>query len=130
VPRNALNPPETPPGLAPGGRKLWREVAKSHRLRPDQRRILFEACCEVDLIDRLQADLGSTPTTTKGSMGQEVAHPTLSELRQHRMAVNTLIRALALEATDTSAADASKAAREAGTALARQKYKRQGLRAI
>ena len=38
----------------------------------------------VDLIDRLQADLTDTPTTTKGSMGQEVAHPILSELRQHR----------------------------------------------
>jgi hypothetical protein len=99
-------------------------------LRPDQRRILFEACCEVDLIDRLQADLGSTPTTTSGSMGQEVAHPILSELRQHRGTLNTLVRALALEASDTSAADANKAARDAGTALARAKYKRQGLRAI
>jgi hypothetical protein len=93
-------------------------------------RSLLEACCEADLIDRLQADLKDTPTTTRGSMGQEVAHPILSELRQHRGTLNTLIRGLALEDTDTSAVDANRAAREAGTALARQKYKRQGLRAL
>lgn len=117
-------PPEPPSGLATGGRKLWREIAKDHRLRPDQRRILLEACCEADLIDRLQGDLQATPTTTKGSMGQEVAHPILSELRQHRMALNTLIRALALEDTDTSAADANRAARNAGQTLARAKYRK------
>jgi hypothetical protein len=127
VPENRL---QVPTGLAPGGRKLWREVVKDHNLRPDQCRILLEACCEADLIDRLQADLKDTPTTTRGSMGQEVAHPILSELRQHRGTLNTLIRGLALEDTDTSAVDANRAAREAGTALARQKYKRQGLRAL
>jgi hypothetical protein len=123
-------PERAPIGLAKGGLKLWREVAKGQKLRPEQCRILFEACCEVDLIDRLQSDLKDTPTTTKGSMGQEVAHPILSELRQHRGTLNTLIRALALEATDTSAADASKAAREAGTALARSRYTKHGLRAL
>ena len=123
-------PEKAPPGLLAGGRKLWREVAKDHQLRPDQYRILFEACCEADLIDRLQADLKDTPTTTRGSMGQEVAHPILSELRQHRGTLNTLIRGLALEDTDTSAADTHKAAREAGTALARAKYRKQGLRAL
>jgi hypothetical protein len=124
------NPPEPPSGLSADGRKFWREVAKDHPLRPDQRRILFEVCCECDLIDRLQTALKDTPTTTKGSMGQLVAHPILSELRMHRGTLATLVRSLALEDTDTSAADASKAAREAGTALARQRYKAKGLRAL
>lgn len=130
MPRNPQNPPEPPPGLAAGGRKLWREVAKEHPLRPDERRILLEASREVDLLDVLQEVLQETPLTTTGSMGQLVAHPILSELRQHRGTLNTLIRALALESTDTSAADARRAAREAGTALVRQKYKRPGLRAL
>jgi hypothetical protein len=115
-------PEKAPSGLLAGGRKLWREVAKDHQLRPDQYRILFEACCEADLIDRLQADLKDTPTTTRGSMGQEVAHPILSELRQHRGTLNTLIKGLALEDTDTSAVDARRATREGATALARARW--------
>jgi hypothetical protein len=109
---------------------MFRQVVKDHDLRPDQRRILLEFCREGDLLDRLEAELKDAPTTTRGSMQQLVAHPVLSELRQHRGTVTTLYRALGLEASDTAAADASKAAREAGTALARQKYKKQGLRAI
>ena len=127
MPENRL---QVPTGLAPGGRKLWKEVVKDHDLRPDQQRILLEACCEADLIDRLQSDLKDTPTTTRGSMGQEVVHPVLSELRQHRGTLNTLIRGLALEDNDSSAVDANRAAREAGTALARQKYQKRGLRAV
>ena len=113
---------KAPSGLSAGGRKLWREVSKDQKLRPDQYRILQEACNEADLIDRLQADLKDTPTTTRGSVGQEVAHPILSELRQHRGTLNTLIRSLALEDTDTSASDARRATREGATALARARW--------
>ena len=115
---------KVPSGLAAGGQKLWREIAEGHPLRPDHRRILLDACHEADFIDRLQSDLASAPTTTKGSMGQLVAHPVPSQLKEHRMALNTLLRSLALATTDTSAADARTAAREGATALARARWAR------
>jgi hypothetical protein len=119
--------PKTPPpptGLASGGRALWREVAKTHPLRPDHRRILTDCCFEVDLIDALQDALKGAPKTVRGSQGQEVIHPLISELRMHRATLNTLLRALQLADSDTSAVDASRSARESAIGLARARWDR------
>lgn len=121
--------PKTPPpptGLASGGRALWREVAKTHPLRADHRRILTDCCFEVDLIDALQDALEGAPKTVRGSQGQEVIHPLISELRQHRTTLNTLLRALQLADSDTSAVDASRSARQSAIGLARARWDRKG----
>jgi hypothetical protein len=115
-----------PSGLSPAARKLWRDVQKGQHLRPDQLRILEDACMEADLIDSLQEGLTDAPTTVKGSMGQEVIHPLISELRQHRSALTALLRALSLADTDTSATDAKRATRESATALARARWGNKG----
>ena len=121
--------PKTPPpptGLASGGRALWREVAKTHPLRADHRRILTDCCFEVDLIDALQDALKGAPKTVRGSQGQEVIHPLISELRMHRATLNTLLRALQLADSDTLAVDASRSARESAIGLARARWDRKG----
>jgi hypothetical protein len=117
-------PEKVPSGLAARGRKLWHDVTKSHNLRPDQLQILLEYCREADLLDDLSAERKGAPITSRGSMGQEVEHPVLSALRQHRSTFTTMYRALALEDLDTSAADARTAAREGATALARARWSR------
>ena len=116
--------PKIPPRLSEGGRTLWRGVTKSHPLRADELRILEDACREVDLIDDLQAALVDAPKTVKGSMGQMVIHPLISELRQHRATLATLLRGLSLADSDTSADDATRSASESAMALARARWDR------
>ena len=117
--------PAAPKGLAVGGRALWRGVVKTGTLRADHLRILEDACFECDLIDELRAGLKGEPQTVRGSQGQEVAHPLIAELRQHRATLSTLLRALRLADTDTSAVDASRAATVSAIGLARARWDRQ-----
>lgn len=116
--------PAAPAGLAAGGRKLWREITATGVLRPDERRILQDACFESDLVDALQLELKDSPTTTRGSMGQLVAHPLVTELRQHRATLSALLRALRLADSDTSAVDASRSATVSAIGLARARWDR------
>lgn len=86
----------TPKDLQPAGRKLWRAVADKYQLRPDELRVLEDACREADLIDLITAGLVGEPLYMKGSMGQKVANPLFAEVRQHRATFASLMRQLAL----------------------------------
>lgn len=115
--------PPVPSGLATGGRDLWNEIVRIGTLRPDRLRILGDACHEADLIDRLEAALHDAPLTVLGSMKQEVASPLVSELRQHRATLNTLLRSLTLATVnDESGADGAVKGREAAIALSRRRW--------
>jgi hypothetical protein len=72
-----------PSGLGKGGRRLWRAIANpgTYELRPDEVRVLEDACREVDLIDRLEDALAGEPLTVAGSQGQIVVHPLIVEVR-------------------------------------------------
>lgn len=96
-----------PKGLRPLGRRMWRDVTGLYTLRPDELRLLEEACREMDLIERLDAELVDAPLMVKGSMGQVVASPLVQELRQHRAILARLFAALRLpdEGADGAAAD-------------------------
>lgn len=87
----------TPPkGLASRGKKIWREVTKDYELRSDELDTLEDICREVDLIDKLESDLVGAPLMVKGSQGQDVANPLISEIRQHRATKKSLWAALKL----------------------------------
>lgn len=116
------NRPGIPKGLAAGGTVLWRAIVKTGELRADHVRILQDACREADLIDELEAALVGKPRTVKGSQGQEVIHPIISELRQHRSVLSALLRALELPAVDRSGAGEVLHAREAAISLARARW--------
>ena len=85
-----------PAGLGEAGARLWSETVAEYTLRADELEVLRAACAEADLIVRLEAVLADAPLTTTGSMGQLVAHPLISELRQHRSTLASLVRGLKL----------------------------------
>jgi hypothetical protein len=76
---------------------LWRNTFECYELNPAETVILGEICHVTDEIGQLEAALASARSlTTKGSRGQVVAHPLLSELRQHRAILRSLVRQLGL----------------------------------
>lgn len=97
--------PRPPKGMAPGGRALWNAVLAIYELRPDETRVLREACAEVDLIDALDAQRRKLPVLVTGSQGQQVMNPVISELRQHRTVLAGLLRQLRLPEESSPAAD-------------------------
>jgi hypothetical protein len=92
-----MNEP-APDGLASAGRGLWSGVVGKYDLRPDELVTLEDICRITDMIAALDAAWAEQgrPLTTKGSMGQLVTHPLISEIRSHRMARNTLSKQLKL----------------------------------
>jgi hypothetical protein len=98
-----MTKPRTPALLAGNGRKFWRELTKKYDFRPDELRILQDCCAEIDLIDDLDAAQRGAERIVKGSMGQQVINPLISELRQHRATLASLLGRLNLpdEATDS-----------------------------
>lgn len=95
--RQDANPlPDPPVELGVRGAELWRSVLEEHELRPDEMRVLEDACREVDLIELLEDAVRGAPLTARGSQGQPVANPLIQELRQHRGLVARLLGSLKL----------------------------------
>lgn len=88
--------PRIPAHLGTKATALWRQVIPTYTLRPDELRILEDSCREVDLIERLEKELRAGTLWVKGSTGQEVANPLISEIRQHRTALKALLVSLHL----------------------------------
>jgi len=90
-----------PAGFRKGGRVLWQAVRDKHYvLRPDEIRVLEDACRQADLIDQLEAELrkqlDAGEYMTKGSMGQKVINPLIAEVRQHRATLASMLGRLKL----------------------------------
>ena len=85
-----------PARLSASARALWVGVTGRWELRPDEMRILEDACREATLVDKIEAALKAADLVTDGSTGQARAHPLLSEVRQHRVAMTSLLARLAL----------------------------------
>lgn len=75
---------------------MWREIVAKYDLRQDELRILEDACSEADLIDDLAAEAKDAPKIVRGSQGQDVINPLISELRQHRSTLAQLLSKLKL----------------------------------
>jgi hypothetical protein len=56
----------------------------------------------MDLVDELTAALVGAPKLVKGSQGQQVINPLISEVRQHRNCVASLLKWLKLPDVDTA----------------------------
>lgn len=112
-----MSKPSAPSKLGPKARRLWTEVTGKYELRSDELRVLEDACREIDLVERLEAEFRDAPTMVKGSMGQMVANPILQELRQHRAVVARLLAQLKLPDEDGRQQESvSNAARKAAMA--------------
>jgi hypothetical protein len=71
-------------------------MTSQYEFRPDEARILQDCCAEIDLIDDLDAAQRGAERIVKGSMGQQVINPLISELRQHRATLANLLGKLNL----------------------------------
>lgn len=114
--------PRRPRDLGEAGSALWDSVIPEFELSPTEITILRHACREEDLIDRLHEALADAELTTRGSMGQEVASPFVSELRQHAATQATLLAKLKLPETPTSSARKKAAVSESARKAARARW--------
>ncbi|GAA4123294.1 hypothetical protein GCM10022215_29850 [Nocardioides fonticola] len=90
--------PKAPTGLRPAGRKLWNDVVAKYTLRVDELAVLARAAKTADRLAELEkahADLGR-PFLTRGSMGQDVIHPLIAEIRNHEAHLSTQLAKLKL----------------------------------
>jgi hypothetical protein len=115
-------PLRMPAKLGPQGRALWSSIVPAYELRPDELRILADACREADLIERLHEELAVSELTTKGSMGQEVAAPHVSEIRQHRTVLANLLKTLKIPDSPAGAARKRAQTSEAARMAARTRW--------
>ena len=85
--------PEPPPEeLGDHGAALWSSVqAEGLVMRPDELAVLRQACLTADMISRLSDAIEGEPLMVKGSTGQDVLHPLVSELRQERALLANLL---------------------------------------
>ncbi|MBY6708472.1 hypothetical protein HQ308_16855 [Rhodococcus sp. BP-241] len=93
----------TPADLEASGARMWEEIAGTYMLRPDELRVLEDSCREADLIEDLRSESRGAQMVVKGSMGQPVINPLISELRQHRACLAGLLRQLKLPDEDAPA---------------------------
>jgi hypothetical protein len=89
---------QAPADLGDEGQALWDSIAGAYTLRPDERATLEDACRITDMIAELMTEWvdSDKPMTTKGSMGQQVIHPLIDKLADHRMKRATLLGRLKL----------------------------------
>lgn len=107
-----MSKPKPPAGLSETGSTLWSAIVKDYDLRADELALLEDACALSDMVTALESAWieDGRPLTTKGSMGQQVTHPMISEIRTHRMARNTLLKQLRLpDASDSPEARSTQA---------------------
>lgn len=113
-----------PAKLAAKGRGLWRQIVDGYDLRPDEVRVLEDACREADLIERLEEQLRGADLMVRGSQGQLVASPLVSELRQHRATLTQMLKALKLPDTDSQARQKAELDSQQARAAARARWDR------
>lgn len=107
-----------PTGLRAAGKKLWKSLADgTYEFRPDELRILTDACRTADAIAVMEKELDAGELTVKGSQGQPVANPMLAEIRQYRALLVRQLKELHLPDEDgRAAASRSESARSAANA--------------
>jgi len=104
-----------PRSLDAAGKKLWQDITAEYELRPDEYRVLEDACKQADLVDFISDAQRKEPLLIEGSQGQMVLNPLVSELRQHRTTLSNLLTKLKLPdlssgGEDTGGGDAPKPA--------------------
>ena len=107
---------KTPANLGAKARALWTKLTTDYEFRADELRVLEDACREVDLIERMESELRGSAMVVKGSMGQPVAAPLVTEVRQHRATLARLLAGLKIPDESSTPEERSTAARNAANA--------------
>lgn len=110
-----------PDGLERSGTALWSSITEKYEFRPDELSVLEDACRTADIITDMEkawSDDGR-PMTSRGSQGQLIAHPLISELRQYRAARARLLAQLKLPDEGSSDVGGALSAKNRAAANAR-----------
>jgi phage terminase small subunit len=112
--------PRIPAGLGSAGKSLWKailgDIAADWELDRRELRHLERACVVADRLAELDAAVEREGAMVKGSRGQPVVHPAVSEARQLELVQLRLLASLELEDPEhrrERGTPASKAARKA-----------------
>lgn len=97
--------PRAPKGLGPAASALWKHTVAEFDLRSDELPLLVAACRVLDTIERLEEAEKVAPVTVRNSRGDEVISPIIGELRQQRMALIRLQKALGITDDDDLATE-------------------------
>jgi hypothetical protein len=76
-------PPAPPKGLDASGRRLWKSVVTDYDLDVHEQLLLVQACRCVDRLDRLAEEAAAAEVTVINARGDQVPHPTLTEVCSH-----------------------------------------------
>ena len=92
---------------SPSAAEAFTAIVDAHE--PDGARLsaLYCACDLLSAADDMQAQIDSDGLTVDGSMGQQVAHPLVAEVRQYRKTALDTLRQLGLSGQSASSAAAS-----------------------
>jgi hypothetical protein len=114
--------PKMPARFGSEGKLLWTSITRLHELGPDAVRVLTDACREADIVQRLEDELRDSDLMVRGSQGQLVASPLVSEVRQHRAVLSGLLKAMKLPMTTSDAQRADELVSEQARAAARARW--------
>lgn len=89
-------PPVAPEGMGVHGKRLWRDVVEVFVLRPDELVVLASACFAEERVYGIREELAKMDILVRGSMGQLVANPLLTEVRAHEGHVAAMLAKLKL----------------------------------
>lgn len=115
---------KAPAGLGDAGVGLWDGICGKYELRADEYAVLSDACKTADMIRVMEAGMLDQPLMVKGSQGQLVINPLISELRQYRAARAALLRQLKLP--DENSTDQGGALSAKNRAAANARWARRG----
>lgn len=90
-----------PAGLGASGKALWKGVVSKYELRVDELQMLEDMARSADAIAGLQKVINKEGYMAAGSMGQDVVHPAVQEIRQQRNTLRQLSQRLDLPDADT-----------------------------
>jgi hypothetical protein len=115
-----------PAGLDAAGKRLWKSVVDVFDLdeEPHKVQVLTQACRVADIIAELDEHAAEAPLTVKGSQGQPVIQPTLSEARFQRALLAQLLGRLGLPDNDEDEDDLRTRRRKAARTAAKARWDR------
>jgi hypothetical protein len=98
-----------PAGIHRHGRQLWKQIA--HAVAQDdleltavERRWLLSACQLTDRVAELEEAIDGADMVVPGYNGQPVAHPLLTEIRQHHLLISQTLARLKLDVPEDAGA--------------------------
>lgn len=119
---------DKPTTLGTAGNRLWDSITAEFDFtaEPGKIAILERACRVADRIESLEEAVQTEPMTAKGSMGQLVIHPFISEIRQQTTVFNSLVKSLGLPDSDEEAAEKAHRRKQQASRAAHARWGRGG----